>query len=102
MKVVREIKLMKELNKMPEGAKYVPKLYDVIVVEDTGSEKGNLDSNLEKGHGNTDNLRVYLVMEYFSYDLRELIVTCLRDFDEKKLLKLKLLYKKKFLKLKSN
>ena len=33
LKVVREIQLMKELNKMPEGSKYIPILHDVIVAE---------------------------------------------------------------------
>ena len=47
---------MRQINEMKNGNLYVPQILDLIISEDNG--KINSDT------------RIYIVMEYFDYDLR--------------------------------
>jgi len=75
VQLLREIKLLKEFRKYPDGAKYVPELYDVI--GDQGSEDDYLDEN--------KSFTVFLVMEYFPTDLKKLIESDLRFLSSRKI-----------------
>lgn len=66
LKVVREIKLMKQLNQQPDANKYIPILYDVIVKENPDDEAA---------------LEVYLVMEYLKTDLKRFLETKINSLD---------------------
>ena len=72
VQVIREIRLMKELNKRAGSDKHIPKLYDVFVEEHFDWSSGKPESRLT----------VYLVMERFEMDMRELIQSKLRTLTE--------------------
>jgi serine/threonine protein kinase len=75
VQLVREIKLLKEFRKHPDGAKYVPVLYDVI--GDGEFEKDFSDPN--------KSFAVFIVMEYFPTDLKKLIESDLRFLSARKI-----------------
>ena len=72
VQIIREIQLMKELNLKPGGDTFVPKLYDVLMQEIWEQKNGK----------SVKKLCVFLVMEHFVTDLRELTISKLRSLDE--------------------
>lgn len=89
LKTLREIQLMRELGAMPDGNKYIPELYDVIVAEDDPTMSRDTHFNIQNnsGHGHR-NLSVFIVMEYFPMDLSNLIEKSMMDMEPRQLLKL--------------
>ena len=73
LQLIREIQLLKELNEHPDGLKYVPQLLDLIV-----SGKNAHDPKCE----DQDDMTVFIVMEYFEYDLKRVICNHVKTFDE--------------------
>ena len=68
---------MRELNKRPDGKRFVPKLYDVLVHE-------YLDQGCDKSLSKPV---VFIVMEHFKTDLREFIQTKLQSINELEIIK---------------
>lgn len=60
VQVIREVSLMKELSARPDGCKYVPIIYDVLVHEEPEERNGE-----PKGK-----LSVFIVMEHFETDMK--------------------------------
>jgi len=65
--------LLKELNEHPDGLKYVPQLLDLIV-----AGKNSHDPKCE----DQEDMTVFIVMEYFEYDLKRVICNHVKTFDE--------------------
>lgn len=68
MQLLREIKIMKEFQNQPDGCKHVPIIYDVV-----GSYEGSDDFDAGRR-----TLVIFIVMEYFHTDLKQLIESDVR------------------------
>ena len=66
---------MKELNARPGGDMHVPKLYDVFMHDRSATEHEN-------------KTEVFIVMEFFEMDMRELIINKMKNLDERTVLKI--------------
>lgn len=67
VQILREIKLMKAIHAIPGGSEHVPELLDVIISQDESGKDA----------------RVFMVIEYFEYDLRTLIMQHLEHMTNK-------------------
>ena len=76
------VKLIKEFQNQPDGVKYVPILYDIVVVDRVSTA-----NPLAEGK-DQELVSIFLVMEYFPTDLKKLIETDLRYQPPKTLLKI--------------
>lgn len=68
VQVLREIQLMRALNGMQKGNGYVPQLLDLIISKE----------------GTETDTRIFIVTEYFEYDLRSLLMQNLESLDSEK------------------
>ena len=66
---------MKELNARPGGDRFVPNLYDVFMHDRTTTYSGR-------------NTELFIVMELFEMDMRDLILKKMKNLDERTVLKL--------------
>ena len=69
---------MQELNAKPDGHRFVPILHDVFVHEE----------QVDKEKDNVGKMSVFMVMEYFETDMKELIQKKMKDLDEKKVVQI--------------
>lgn len=58
VQILREIQLMRILNAQQKGSGHVPQLFDLIMSKDAESK----------------DMKIFIVQEYFEYDLRTLIM----------------------------
>lgn len=79
VQALREVMLMKELNARPDGGRYVPIIYDILIHEEPAKSEDGQDNS---------KLTLFIVMEYFKTDLSAFIGKKLKEVDEQQLLKM--------------